>query len=118
MEPAIARRPKSPTEKKTINRRIPVTADERARIEAKAEAAGLPIATFMRAALMGERITQVQASSPLTSEQSERLRAIGRRINDAAKATNSGQDLPLDFGATLREFETLLDVLAERPVSG
>jgi hypothetical protein len=117
LEPVIARPPKSPTDQKSISRRIPVTADERDRIEAKAEAAGLPIATFMRAAVMDERITQVQASTPLTSEQSERLRAIGRRLNDAAKAANSGRDLPDDFEATMQELETLLDVFAEQSIS-
>ena len=94
-----------------------MTADEQDRIEAKAEAAGLPIATFMRAAIMGARITQVQASNPLTPDQSERLRIIGLRLNDAAKAANSGRDLPADFEATMQELETMLDVFAVIPRS-
>lgn len=93
-----------------------MTVDQRDRIEAKAEAAGLPISTFMRAAIMGERITQVQASNPLAPDQSERLRLVGLRLNDAAKAANSGRDLPPDFEATMQELETLLDVLAEKAI--
>lgn len=94
-----------------------MTADQRDFIEAKAETVGWPISTFMRAAILGERITIIQDRNPLTPDQSERLRVIGLRLNEAAKAANGGRELPPDFDATMQELETLLDVFAETSIS-
>ena len=96
-------------------RRIPVTTDDRAAIASKAEQVGMSTSGFVRACALGERIPAMVEGSFLNDREKAQLAALGSKINDIAKAMNSGREgLPHSLEATCDELEAMLDLLAEQ----
>ena len=96
-------------------RRIPVTASDHAAIVSKAEQVGMTKSGFVRACALGERIPAMVESAALDADEKAQLHVLGTKINDIAKAMNSGRNgLPHPLEATCDELDALLDLLTER----
>jgi len=83
--------------------------DERARIEAKARAAGLSLAAYLRACALGDAGPRARRSAPVNAELLARataqLNKVGSNLNQIAHALN-GKDSPYEVFSV----ETLAEV--------
>lgn len=86
------------SDKRQRNRIIPVRVsdEEGARIDEKADAAGLPAAAFMRAAALGDAGPRARRRPPADHVALRQLLGqlgrVGNNLNQIARALNSGED--------------------------
>lgn len=89
-----------------------VTAAERAAVERKAEAAGLPLSEFCRRAVFARPIPSKR--NVLSNRALAELNRVGVNLNQIARHMNAGRDTPGDLAATLAELRgTLVKVAGD-----
>lgn len=98
---------------RTHHKAVWLTDGERARLEAKAATAGLSVASFLRAAALGDAGPRARRA-PTIEKQAlgaaiAELNKIGSNINQIARALNRGRECEEDFlAACLAEMRPVL----------
>ena len=91
---------------------VRVTAAEAAEIEARAAAARLSPAAYMRRRSLGRPPVRVTAVHRLGAAERVELQRIGSNLNQIARALNAGGGVPAGLGAELaRVGDLLVDLL-------
>jgi len=95
---------------------VRLTASERAALDAKASAAGLPLPDFMRAALVDaappRRRKAASAQAMMTAAELRELNAVGVNLNQLMKRVNAGDER--DIAAPLAGVVSQLGAIFER----
>ena len=96
-------RPRLPEHERRDDRlpNLRVTAAERAEVERRAEAAGLSLVEFCRRSIFAKKVRPVMSATDAAALAE--LNRVGVNLNQIARATNAGRDLPASLEATLRE---------------
>ena len=88
------------SERRTATVTVQVTPSERAELDARAEAAGVRLSDFARAAMLGYHL---KARSPVTAQAVAELGAIGNNLNQLARRANTTEEInPADLQDALR----------------
>lgn len=103
-------RPKSdPTDRRDLRVNLRVSPVEFAAIQDKADAVGLPLAAFARAAVLS-RMPPAASGPAVDFETKHELRRIGVNLNQIAKALNARREaLPHSLERTAARLEAVLD---------
>ena len=102
-------------EKKELRITFRVSEEEYRRLSSKAEKAGMPVGSYVRAAALRHRITVVDGLRDCTAE----LKAIGRNLNQLVTLANMGKVQQVFLSETLnalRQIYDKLDTLSSREV--
>jgi len=88
------------SERRTATVTVQVTPTERAELDERAEAAGVRMSDYIRAAALGYRLT---VRHPITERAVAELAAIGNNLNQLARRANATEDInPADLQDALR----------------
>ena len=105
----MARPRMAPEDKRSMRVNVRVSASEAAALQQKAEAAGMNVHAFTRAAALGRRLPAASAGAT-DFETRHELRRIGTNLNQIAKAMNAGRDsLPHSLELACTQLTALLD---------
>jgi len=109
-------RPQAATETRRDSRlAVRLTAGERAALDARAAAVGLPLAEYVRAVLVDAeppRRRQAPSGRPrLTADEFRELNAVGVNLNQLAKRANAGdqRELAAPVMAALDRLQTIFE---------
>lgn len=107
----IARPQLSPAEKRSETLQIMVSPVERAKIEAKADQARLPMADYLRGVALKPKLKIIQGRQ-LDFEATDQLRRVGVLLNQIAKAMNAKQEaLPSSLVDATEKLDAIFDVI-------
>jgi hypothetical protein len=112
----MARPSKEPDERRTAFVRYRVTPEEKARLEAQAERAGLPLGEFARQA--AERAQIVARVSRADFALTDQLRRLGVNLNQIAKHVNAGRTPPAYLERLCARVEDMLERLFDEEGGG
>lgn len=96
---AVARPKKTYDDRASSAFRVRLTAAERARLDAKAAAAGCSLSRLIRAAALGYRLP----SPPIVREAMNELHRVGGNLNQIARHANATGERADDLDETLAE---------------
>ena len=104
----MARPKTAPTDRRDLRVNLRVSPVEFAAMQGKADAAGLPLAAFARAAVLSRKLPA--AGPAVDFETKHELRRIGVNLNQIAKAMNARREaLPHSLEAVCGKLEAVLD---------
>ncbi len=110
-------RPRKPTQSKRcawIGYRV--TADDKARIVAQAERAGLRLGEYARRSALTTEI-KIQPTPRADFETADQLRRLGVNLNQIARAVNTGGQLPAYLERLCERIETTLDKIFDEDLA-
>lgn len=105
-------RPKlSPQEKRDCRVQAMFTMQERAELEARAEALGLTLSEFIRRRTLGVALPPQSADRQTRDKLATALLRIGVNLNQITKHMNAGRHAPPDLPAVVATINTHLQIL-------
>jgi hypothetical protein len=110
-EEIITRPSLSPADKRMDSLRVRLTMTERAKIEAKADQAGLTVSEYLRKAALSRKI-EITQGRQLDFASTNELRRVGVLLNQIAKALNAKQEaLPSSLVDATEKLDAIFDIV-------